>query len=453
MSQVIKLIPTSGPGSGTVTSISAGTGITLTPNPIIATGTVALTVPVAIANGGTNATSMTNTFGVNYFDGTRIVTTTVGTAAQVLTSNGAGVAPTFQNVAASSITITGDTGGGLVGNSFTFTGGTTGLTFAGAGTTETLGGTLAIANGGTNATSMAVTDGTVYYDGTRLVTTATGTVGQFLRSGGAGVAPAYATLPASSISITGDTGGALTGAAFTFSGGTTGLSFGGAGTTETLTFAGITANGGTVSLATDATTSTVNVGTGAGAKTVTLGSTTSTSLLALKYGTADFTLASATGTVMSALDTGEITYPLQPAFLVGTDADIANVTGDGTSYTIVWDTEVFDANSDFASNTFTAPVTGKYRLTLATACNQTNGVWTFGATRIVTTARTYTFLVAPPVATIATTPMIIEVLADMTSGDTATGNLFWFGGAKTIDVQGNAGAGQYVNYFCGELVS
>jgi hypothetical protein len=53
---------------------------------------------IAIADGGTNASSMTNTYGVNYFDGTSIVTTTVGTTTQVLTSNGSGVAPTFQAI-------------------------------------------------------------------------------------------------------------------------------------------------------------------------------------------------------------------------------------------------------------------------------------------------------------------------------------------------------------------
>lgn len=100
MSQITNFIKSSGPGSGTVTSISQGTGITLTPNPITTTGTVALTIPVAIANGGTNATSFTNTDGVVYFDGTRLVDTTAGTAGQVLTSNGAGVAPTFQAAAA-----------------------------------------------------------------------------------------------------------------------------------------------------------------------------------------------------------------------------------------------------------------------------------------------------------------------------------------------------------------
>lgn len=98
-----------------------------------------------------------------------------GTTGQILTATTAGT-PSWAAAGSSSITITGDSGGGLTGNSFTFTGGTTGLTFAGAGSTETLGGTLAIANGGTNATSMATSTGIVKYDGTRLVTSSTATI-------------------------------------------------------------------------------------------------------------------------------------------------------------------------------------------------------------------------------------------------------------------------------------
>jgi transcription elongation factor len=52
--------------------------------------------PVPIIEGGTNAVTMATTDGVVFFDGTRLVTTAVGSATQVLTSNGAGVAPTFQ---------------------------------------------------------------------------------------------------------------------------------------------------------------------------------------------------------------------------------------------------------------------------------------------------------------------------------------------------------------------
>jgi hypothetical protein len=58
--------------------------------------------PVAISQGGSNASSMTTTDGVIYYDGTKLSTTGVGTAGQVLTSNGAGVAPTFQSAGAGS---------------------------------------------------------------------------------------------------------------------------------------------------------------------------------------------------------------------------------------------------------------------------------------------------------------------------------------------------------------
>ena len=52
--------------------------------------------PIPIVEGGTNAQTMVTTNGVVYFDGTRLVTTAIGTAGQVLTSN-APAAPTFQN--------------------------------------------------------------------------------------------------------------------------------------------------------------------------------------------------------------------------------------------------------------------------------------------------------------------------------------------------------------------
>ncbi len=95
----------------------------------------------------------------------------------------------------------------------------------------------------------------------------------------------------SSISITGDTGGALTGAAFTFTGGTTGLSFGGAGSTETLTFAGITANGGVVNLGTDSTNNAINIGTVSNTgRTITIGNVTGATGIVERIGTGNFSL-------------------------------------------------------------------------------------------------------------------------------------------------------------------
>ena len=58
--------------------------------------------------------------------------------------------------------------------------------------------------------------------------------------------------------------------------------------------------------------------------------------------------------------TGAVTMPKQPAFLArpsSTQSDLA--TG---GVTIAMGTEVFDNNADFSSNTFTAPVAGRYLL-------------------------------------------------------------------------------------------
>ena len=58
---------------------------------------------------------------------------------------------------------------------------------------------------------------------------------------------------------------------------------------------------------------------------------------------------------------GAITKPLQPAFLVQPSSQQDNIPINGTT-TVVFDTERFDQNGDFSSNTFTAPVTGRYQL-------------------------------------------------------------------------------------------
>lgn len=105
--------------------------------------TVSLTAGVngtlPIANGGTNGTATPTAGAVPYGTGTAYAFTGVGTAGQVLTSNGAG-APTWSS--ASGVT--------------TISFGSTGLTPATATNgAVTVAGTLALANGGTGATTVA----------------------------------------------------------------------------------------------------------------------------------------------------------------------------------------------------------------------------------------------------------------------------------------------------------
>ena len=71
----------------------------------------------------------------------------------------------------------------------------------------------------------------------------------------------------------------------------------------------------------------------------------------------------------------ELTLPNQPAFHVQPSSLQANIAVN-TNVTVVYDSETYDVGSNFASNTFTAPITGKYLLcyslylqTLDTASN------------------------------------------------------------------------------------
>ena len=57
----------------------------------------------------------------------------------------------------------------------------------------------------------------------------------------------------------------------------------------------------------------------------------------------------------------ELTLPNQPAFHVQASSLQANIAVN-TNVTVVYDSETYDVGSNFASNTFTAPVTGKYFL-------------------------------------------------------------------------------------------
>jgi len=258
----------------------------------------------------------------------------------------------------------------------------------------------------------------------------------------------------SSISITGDTGGALTGSSFTFTGGTTGLAFGGSGTTETLTFAGITANGGSVSLATDATASTINIGTGSGAKTTTLGSTNTTSTTVIKSGSGNVAINSG----LTIDSTGRNTNTVQPCFQATQAADQTNVTGDGTAYTVTFTNEIFDQNNNFdGTSTFTAPVTGKYLFSTTLLVAGLLIANDLGFIEIVvtgTSAATYrlaegNFFTSSIGGTYGVTGSII---ANMTATDTAKVVLTVFDGTKVVDIFGTTAAGVRTPLFSGYLL-
>ena len=140
-----------GGGSGTVTSVAASggtTGLTFSGSPITTSGTLTLGGTLAVASGGTGQTT--------YTDGQLLIGNSTGnTLTKATLTAGSGITVTNS---AGGITIASTAGGGSV-TSVDVSGGTTGLTtsggpITGAGTI-TFGGTLAVASGGTGATSAA----------------------------------------------------------------------------------------------------------------------------------------------------------------------------------------------------------------------------------------------------------------------------------------------------------
>ena len=157
-----------------------------------------------------------------------------------------------------------------------------------------------------------------------------------------------------------------------------------------------------------------------------------------------------TTTSMSFDENGIVLKPLQPAFSVHkggtTQQEFAN---DGSSVTIAWSTERFDQNGDFASNTFTAPVTGKYLLSLHVRINDMDTVPTYYILNIVTSNQTYRDILDPNFSSdLNYFAHKLTVIADMDANDTAYAVMLQSGGTQQSDIDGGAD----YTYFSGALL-
>ncbi len=126
--------------------------------------------PIDVSDGGTGRSTLTANSVLVGSGTTPLTPLAVGSNGQLLIG-ATSASPAFATITSSASTLTYTTGANTLNIDVTAP--------------------LAIGYGGTNATSMATTDGTVYYNGTSLVTTATGTSGQILTSAGAGNPPAF----------------------------------------------------------------------------------------------------------------------------------------------------------------------------------------------------------------------------------------------------------------------
>jgi len=131
-----------------------------------------------------------------------------------------------------------------------------------------------------------------------------------------------------------------------------------------------------------------------------------------------------------------ITTPKQPAFLVQPASAQTNFGADGNNDTVAFGTERFDVNADFASNTFTAPVTGKYMLCVNLYLTNLDSVDLYYQMTLFTSNRNYFY--AFDVSSADSDPnrftFQVNVLADMDASDTATVGVLQSGGSAQTDI-------------------
>ena len=147
-------------------------------------------------------------------------------------------------------------------------------------------------------------------------------------------------------------------------------------------------------------------------------------------------------------------------FLACLTSDQNNVTGDGTAWqtssTTAW-TEKYDTGSGFANGTFTAPATGKYILFFQMYISGLSSAHTENNFYINTSNRNYSighenFAYIYVGANSALNRGPYTVVADMDAGDTATGYITAYNGAKSVDIEGNGNSNSTSCYFGGALL-
>jgi len=158
------------------------------------------------------------------------------------------------------------------------------------------------------------------------------------------------------------------------------------------------------------------------------------------------------GPVTSPTSAGAITMPTQPAFLAGNSSADNSATGDGTTFTVEFDAEVFDQGGDYnnSTDTFTAPVTGRYCLNATVLLNSIAANHTEIRMQIVTSNRKYECRMGNDTA--KPLNMSLSVLADMDAGvDSATVTVRVSNGSNNVEIYGAGGA--YETQFGGFLVA
>lgn len=133
----------------------------------------------------------------------------------------------------------------------------------------------------------------------------------------------------------------------------------------------------------------------------------------------------------------------QPCFLANKSSSSSNVTGDGTTYTVIFDVEQVDQGSNYDNSTgiFTAPIAGRYQFNANVTVTGMTSAMNFGNLTLLTTGSVYNGLRANYGAIRDSGNVIcvsISVIATMAANDTAKIQINIAGGTKVATVFGQA---------------
>ena len=156
-----------------------------------------------------------------------------------------------------------------------------------------------------------------------------------------------------------------------------------------------------------------------------------------------------TGNTLSSTDTngninlspngsGSVLMATQSSFLAYSTAGVTDVTGDGTDYIVILDTEKFDSNADYDTTTgiFTAPAAGKYLFVYQAVMSGFSSLHTGLQIYISTTAGNLQMVYLNPGVQLNGTSFYISgsAIINLTAAQTAKLRINVSGSTKVIDV-------------------
>ena len=166
------------------------------------------------------------------------------------------------------------------------------------------------------------------------------------------------------------------------------------------------------------------------------------------HSTEKFQLNTAAAISLAIDQAGIITKPLQPAFFAR-KTDSGQTPTASSETTITFNSEIFDNNADFASNTFTAPVSGRYFFSGSVRVNDIGTSDGIRQLSIKTSNNSFKNKLTDMADIVnATMPVFthtVNVFCDMDANDTAVIAVY-ADVARVIDNEAD------VTWFCGHLV-